>query len=410
MSTTWNPTSKEEIEAKKAFEGLGQSLDKVVIPCAESDNDNRFILHSKGYFDLRAYVMSGKDFPTTPADFDAKVSMSAFKKLNELDSDIYNKTRDTMVAVGSSCRDYSYDHLNELVTAGHIAIRYSKYAMDMLDTADGINLRHNLDILLDEKYTSADKFDEVYKVAKEAALMTLTMLSDEATKKQKETDKISETLTAFKADTLKNQPNVKFLVRQYYDGPVVNKSNFKTPYLKYLNEDLARSLRAFEKTVKHADDVHGDWKTNKDWAIGTSFFGLVGFIVMTKYARNAVVLRVTYDNLVKEMEKLEKEQKEERELIKFVNLLVVQCTDIDHKMDDAITAMTELSKLFSNQADCYDGIASYLSSMKSGATRDVLANRKASFHHNIGVCVNKLKELKVVAEEFTDTIHNEIPV
>lgn len=57
--------------------------------------------------------------------------------------------------------------------------------------------------------------------------------------------------------------------------------------------------------------------------------------------------------------------------------MLTQSADIDKKTDDAITAMTELSPLFSEQADCYDKIGVYLNPMKASTDLDFLKSRKA---------------------------------
>ena len=56
----------------------------------------------------------------------------------------------------------------------------------------------------------------------------------------------------FREDTLRNQPNVKFLIQQYRTGPVKNQSSKTTPYLDYLNKDFADSIAHFNKLVKDA--------------------------------------------------------------------------------------------------------------------------------------------------------------
>ncbi|KIL85162.1 hypothetical protein FAVG1_11591 [Fusarium avenaceum] len=392
MSVTWNPISHDEIESKKAFDDLSRSTDKVVLPSAEPTQPNRFILRSKGYFDLQAYVLSGKEFPTSYPAFDAKIPKSTFKKLSEFDSDIYQKTRDTMVAVGSTCLDYHKNHLAKLVTAGQAAIQYSDNTVELLETADGVNLRHNLDIIMDEKYTSSDKFDDAYRDAKEAAKMTLSMLRDDAKEKQNKTDQITQTLIRFKEETLKNQPNVKFLIKQYKTGPVENKSNKKTPYLTFLNKDLADSLVNFNNMVKDAQNKYADWEKNTAIAIGTCWFGPIGWIVMGVHAAKAAGLRQAYDNLQTQIARLQQDRKEETDLIAFVNQLIAQCTDVDQKMADAITAMTELSLLFSNQSDCYDKIAVSLDRMKTSTDLGALKSRKQFIQYQMKVCVDKLKE------------------
>jgi hypothetical protein len=49
MGDSWDPSTPEEVKAKKAFESLSSSTDKVVLQ-TEPGTPNRFILRSKGYF------------------------------------------------------------------------------------------------------------------------------------------------------------------------------------------------------------------------------------------------------------------------------------------------------------------------------------------------------------------------
>ncbi|CAG7559096.1 unnamed protein product [Fusarium equiseti] len=372
MSVAWNPTTHDEIESKKAFDDLSRSADKVVLPSSEPSQPNRFILRSKGYF---AYVLSGKEFPTSFPIFDAKIPKTTFKKLSEFDTEIYD------------------NHLAKLVTAGQAAIQYSDNTVEMLETAEGVNLRHNLDIVMDEKYTSSDKFDDAYREAKEAAKMTLEMLRDDAKKKQNKTDQITQTLIRFKEDTIKNQPNVKFLIQQYKTGPVENKSEHKTPCLDYLNKDLADSLERFNNMVKEAKEKYADWEKNTAIAVGTCWFGVVGWNVMGVHAAKAAALRRAWADLESQIAQLQQDRKEETDLITFVNQLITQCTDIEQKMADAITAMTELSLLFSNQADFYDKIDVSLDRMRTSTDLAALRNRKQFIQYQIKICTNKLKEV-----------------
>jgi hypothetical protein len=273
----------------------------------------------------------------------------------------------------------------------------------MLETAEGINLRHNLDIVMDEKYTSSDKFDNAYHEAKDAAKMTLSMLSNEAKEKQTKTDEITQTLIRFKEDTLKTQPDVKFLIQKYKTG-----GKTMPPYLDYLNKDLADSIAKFNEMVKDAQNKYADWEKNTAIAVGTCWLGVVGWVIMGIHAAKAAELRRAYDDLQDQIAKLQKDRKEETDLISFVNLLIVQCTGIEKKMEDAITAMTELSQLFSNQSDCYDKISVSLDRMKTSTDTASLANRKAFIQYQMKVCIKKLKELKVVADEFTKSINTQV--
>ncbi|TEY30974.1 hypothetical protein BOTCAL_0832g00010 [Botryotinia calthae] len=411
MAPQWNPADPKEQEEKKAFENLSQSTDKVLLPSSDPAQPNRFILRSKGYFDLQAYVLSGKELPTSYAKFDAKITKTAFKKLTAFDTEIYTRRHcvHRFQLPGLPYESSVQARQCYAVTAGQAAIQFSDNTTELLENADGVNLRHNLDIILDEKYTSSSTFDAAYKDAKEAAKMTLGMLSDDAKEKQKKTDEITQTLITFKTDTLKNQPNVEFLMKQYKTGPVANNSkDHKTPYLEYLNKDLADSLVRFKNMVTEASEKYSEWDKNTAIAIGTCWFGPIGWIVMGIHAAKAVSLRSAYDDLQSQIARLQEDRQEETDLITFVNQMVTQCKDIGPKMTDAITAMTELSLLFSNQSDCYDKIAVSLDRMKTSTDLASLITRKKFIQYQIDVCTKKLKDLKVVAEEFTRSIITQV--
>ena len=81
-----------------------------------------------------------------------------------------------------------------LVTAASTAINYSDSCVELLAEGPEINLRHQLNVLLDPKYKSQTDWDDRYNEAKEAAQMTLSMLKDEAKDKEAEVKTIVETL------------------------------------------------------------------------------------------------------------------------------------------------------------------------------------------------------------------------
>lgn len=60
---------------------------------------------------------------------------------------------------------------------------FSDNAIEFLESAEDINLRHNLNVIMNEKYTSTDKFDAAYHESKEAAKLVLSMLRDSAMEK-----------------------------------------------------------------------------------------------------------------------------------------------------------------------------------------------------------------------------------
>ena len=189
---TWDPTAQADQAAKETFSQLDQSSDAVIIE--QQNGPNKFILQSKGYFDLQSYVLTGKNFPKTTEQFEKDMPSSAFKKLTDIDPEIYNKTKDTMVGIGSACEAYNRDHLAELVTAAEAAIQYSDNTIESLETATNMNLKFQLDILLDPKYKTQADLDDTYKAAKKGAQLTLGVLRDQAIEKKNKVDQIKESL------------------------------------------------------------------------------------------------------------------------------------------------------------------------------------------------------------------------
>ena len=114
---------------------------------------------------------------------------------------------------------------------------------------------------------------------------------------------------------------------------------------------------------------------------------------MVYHAVKAVKLREAYEALMSQIEKLKKDNQEQEILIRFVTQLITQFDEIDDKMVNAITAMKELSKLFGEQAACYDKIALYLGGMKTGADAKGSAIRKTFIEYNMTKTLEKLKEV-----------------
>jgi chaperonin cofactor prefoldin len=114
---------------------------------------------------------------------------------------------------------------------------------------------------------------------------------------------------------------------------------------------------------------------------------------MGVHAAKAAALHRVWSDLQDQIAQLQQDRKEETDLITFVNQMITQCTDIEQKMADAITAMMELSLLFSNQADCYDKIAVSLDRMRTSTDLGALRSRKQFIQYQIKICTNKLKEV-----------------
>ncbi|KAF5005774.1 hypothetical protein FDECE_7803 [Fusarium decemcellulare] len=331
MSPEWNPTDPQDQDIKKAFADLSLSIDKVVLPSSDPNQANRFVLRSKAYFDksdkhsrgLQAYILSGKELPKRHDEFDVKLQKTGLRKLTNIDDEIY---------------DFSED------------------AIELLE--GDINLRHNLSIILHERYSSRDNFDGAYYEAREIAKMALEVLRENAKEKQRQTEDIRQTLIKYKT------------------GPVTNRSHdIKTPYIEYLNKDLADSLATLNKKVKEAQDQYSDW-TNTAVPIATYWIVGLGFTLGTATSFETKSLRDTYNALEDQISRLREDREAETSLITLTSLLATQCTNIDKKMTGAIDSMTELSLFFSSQFDCYQKISESLDHITAGPDLQGQKNRK----------------------------------
>lgn len=68
---------------------------------------------------------------------------------------------------------------------------YCDSTAELLAEAEGMNLRDQLNTLLNPKYKSASDLDGSYKDAKETAMMTLSLLKDEAQTKARDNERWS---------------------------------------------------------------------------------------------------------------------------------------------------------------------------------------------------------------------------
>ncbi|CAG5136911.1 uncharacterized protein ALTATR162_LOCUS5 [Alternaria atra] len=404
--TTWTPTSEAEIKAKEAFESLSESVDRIVSRNAVGE-PARFILNSKGYFAVKDYAETGKSFPTTDEEFEKQISKSAFHKLTDADPDIYATTRKTMVNIGSSCSDFAKNHLTSLISCAQDAIQYSDNATTWLSGMDNVNLRSQLEILFNEKYTSKDTQDDAYRNALEIANASLNVLKSEALEKKEATKKVLEALLRFQNETISNHSDMEYLVTQYETGPVKANSITSDPFLKYLNADLQEKKNSLLGLITEQNDKYEAWQIHTGVACGSVVVPIIGWISMAVNTGFAIARRNEYEELVKQVNKAKTDNQEETDLIEYVSKMVTQGKGIEKKMEAAVAAMQELHDLFSNQSECFDKVATYLSGMQAGVKLDSLTSRKLFVMNSMTSALKKLKDLKQVAQEFvTNAVHS----
>lgn len=95
------------------------------------------------------------------------------------------------------------------MTAASTAANYSDNAVELLEEAEDINLRHQLNILLDPKYKTEADQDQAFKDAREGAHITLSMLKDDAVEKEGETKEILQSLITVRFSSLRQRLTVR---------------------------------------------------------------------------------------------------------------------------------------------------------------------------------------------------------
>ncbi|KAJ6440547.1 Hybrid polyketide synthase/ nonribosomal peptide synthetase [Purpureocillium lavendulum] len=379
----WDPSTKEEMAAKKALEDLIKSHDKVLKP-GGANGKNRFILRTKGYYDLRAYVLTGKEFPRTIADFEARMPKTSLQELDKIQPKLYETTRDAIIAIGQSCHEYS------LITATQKTVQFCVNAIGLLDEEKAINLKYQLDNLLDPK-------------------LALAGLRDEAKEKERSIDEVKETIISFRGETIRRKGQIHELQRLYESGPVTNAVTKDVPYLKYLNQSLAEHVEKVKSLVAQANKDYDDWDESKNRAIGFAFLGPLGWIAMGLKAARAAEDFAAYIKAINEANTLQKQNEVEATLIEHVSQMLTQSEGIERKMTDAIGAMTELSELFQEQANCYDRIVIHFGGMHKGTKATTAALRKRFVMTKMDQAIAKVRELRDLATEVANTILHELP-
>ncbi|KZF19535.1 hypothetical protein L228DRAFT_285938 [Xylona heveae TC161] len=413
LADDWTAVTPDEKSSKAAFEkAFVTGPERVIQDAANPDGGTKkkFILQTGGYYDLHTYVMSGMELPKTNAAFEAKMAKSAFSELINIDAEIYDQTRDTIVGISDSCHGFNDKTLGKLVVASNAAISYCKEAIDSLQDEEDINLKAHLDVLLDEKYKKPENIDEDYKAARESALAVLDNLKEEAEKKKKETDQIILELTAFKNKTILDKDMVDFLHKQYETGPVTTRStgtekkdangNKQQPYATFLDAEATKALNDYNDAVTKSKKEWDKWVRATAIAATTAWFGPLGWIAMGIETDEAIKARAAYEAQESKKNESQSKRADIVKLLKHVKLLTFQFNELIPKMSSAIEAMGELSMLFSTQAESYETLGTHIKNIAKGAKAESWRTRKAWISKRIEKAVGTFKEILQAAEEF----------
>ncbi|KAF7555924.1 hypothetical protein G7Z17_g1849 [Cylindrodendrum hubeiense] len=369
----WNPTRKDDIALKEALQSLQKSTDSVLLSPTqqqeEDEEEKRFLLQGHSYFAVKAYVLTGKEFPVNDKRFDEKYPAKAFARLLPLDSNVHAETKKGLVAVGSSCTAFYNDKLQNIVT-------WSKTTLEYLTDNEDMNLYDFLMVLSDLKYQKPEDRDEAFHEALVGARGSLKLLQHEAEEGKRQANDLMNDLDKFRDATVALQPQMSALIHKYTAGP--------KPYLNYLNEEHQR--RAQEETKSFADynSTYDEWKSATGLAIGGS-----------------------WKRLWNQYETLKRENADEHLLIESMNNMVKQFDGLEGKIQDAIKAVGVLSLMFQKQSESYEMIRSSLSGMGVIVSEEDAETRNLFIKSQIKAASKKLKQLEKAAAGFVKAILTE---
>ncbi|KAL2680517.1 hypothetical protein Neosp_008119 [[Neocosmospora] mangrovei] len=403
----WKPTSKEDIALKEALLTLQKSTDSVLLSPVqrkdEEEQEKKFLLQGQSYFALKAYVLTGKDFPVNDSAFNAKYPEKAFARLLPLDPGIQKETQNSLVAVGSSCSDFYNDKLHNIVRAGSLAVTWSASTLEYLTDNEDTNLYDYLMVLSDPKYRKLEDRDEAFHEAILGARGCLELLSRQAEDGRKEADKLRKDLDQFRDTTTKLRPDMITLIRKYTAGD--------KPLLPFLNADHQKRVQEETEALANYNTAYGQWKTATGMAIGIGvsigWIPIFGWVPLGLLSHNANNLAGTYKKLWEGYENLKKENADEALLINSMNSMGKQFDGLEKKIEDAIAAVGVLSLMFDQQEQSYKQIKTSLDGMGFMADHKDAGIRNMFIKGQVKATKKKLQQLQKAAAGFVEAILTE---
>ncbi|KAK2760426.1 hypothetical protein CKAH01_16520 [Colletotrichum kahawae] len=414
---SWNPKGEVNMKLKNTMMELSNSLQAVLVESSPKEGDSvlvendskpapppKFLLQARAYMNLKAYVLVGKEFPTSTSDFDTKIHDEAFAQLRKKNATLPGLTRATLSKIGGDCNEFYTNSLFQMVKAGADAKVYCNSALKVMRDIPGASLYEQLMILCDAKYKNQTDQDDAYRKAKSGARITLQMQSSAAAKGKSGTEQLMEALLKFQEDTKSISKDLDTLVELYMKTDV----DGKTGYLAWLNDDLQKSYNRVNQEIDRYNGVFDQWKTHTGLsiglAIGLMIFPFARIACMAVFPRKASALKSEYKTLKAQYEKHQQENEQEAKLIQFVNKMVQHFVGIEKKIADALASVKVLFDVFKNQAVAYGSIRDDLDRLGDGTDDDDLANRQIFIDYSLRAAIANLETLEVAADGFCDAI------
>ncbi|KAK6532492.1 hypothetical protein TWF281_006681 [Arthrobotrys megalospora] len=376
MASEWQPSPEDThmVNLQKGLDGLTTASKSSVVQVPASSGTtavDKFVLDSKAYHDLHAYVLTGKGFPKDTNIFDNSLPRSGFSRIEAFDSDIYNKTQTTIMGIGQTCYWFTNSDLYKIIAVAGDSAAYASSAIRYLETQNELDLRQYFAILMHPRYANPSNRDDEFFMARQASESILITLHKQAESIKERVDTVVRALVSFRDATRQYHENILYLFQQYRDGPVKrNSRNMTKPFLFYLQEDLQSNIVKLQGELTLSDDKHKDSISYTSAACTTWTTGIFGIVATSVEADKAASLKNEIKNLDEKIENLKSSNPAEANLLQNINVLLFQCTDIFKKMDAAISAASNLATCFAQHADGYQLIRSSLKGLSDGLTLD----------------------------------------
>ncbi|KAK6539956.1 hypothetical protein TWF694_008790 [Orbilia ellipsospora] len=407
----WVPQSENEARLKAALETIFITSPSSVITRAPDNQSNRFILQTKGYFDIYQYVVTGMTFISSRREFEEDYSKSAFRAVDKIDSGAYALLRDTSISVSTHCDEFSKNGLGRLTTSANGAISYARECIGMLKQRDEISLYNSFRILLDEKYRTGPK-DYAFEEAKENARLVVTTMAQVSKTKGQEAAEMVGLLQAFYAKTDMDSKNVQRIKENFLTGPIdpnTGRRRLKSdgreqePYGDVMDTEIVRLQDDVVAQTKVRDDEEDKWTVARDRAIALGAMGVfIGWfqIGMAIHASKAMDAKQAYTEAILRITKDNEDKTTIVKVLELVRALVNNYNQLLPKMMKAMDAMKEVEALFRAQNLNFQIIDNKIEALLSGVDAKTWAARRNWILTAIDEGVEKFKEISYLAEEF----------
>ncbi|KAK0666949.1 hypothetical protein QBC41DRAFT_255038 [Cercophora samala] len=396
MSTDW--TNDPEAATKTLQDSFEKELKKYpdrFLKEAKSDGKVSFNGDKSPFYAIQAYVWCGMLYPNTDAEFEKKLPESRFKHLEVVLPKIYEDTKNALVAVSTSCNNFSRGPMSSVFSYSSLVKIYAGNAKNSLGAVDGLGAQ--LKTLTSDKYKNKDTIDDDFEAAKELAKERLEGLKSDAKEKEAESERLRTQLENFLNETVKNKTVVTAL-NQKYLSPVTDSGGKQySNAMVYLNHELADLQKKLKDAKDEADKVTKDLQEQED-PKGWKFW-----VTLLSGPTGGLDLYLKLKDFKDAWEKWSTQNKDTADVQQCqttVTALEAQIGDLITRMTKAVEGIRVIQDTFRHLGESLDPVIKAVEKIKKGTSSPLAAIRKSNIIHGVEEAVTKYEEIYKEAEEF----------